>query len=889
MRRIYASIPLLLILTSICIGAADGIDSYVDGLNAMEAGKFKEAESAFAKAIDEDEENADFWIARGVARALSQDPQKSEAYFQRALKLQPNIEEARLWWASAAAMQGDFMRDSTIYPYAQHKRPYENRVREVTKRYGQANWELAKAKEEGEEYWDTRKSKADQAAAVKDFPELAQRFVTKVKSTNPTIAQALEARVTKKIESSDPAGSLDDLNRLLAQRPDDLKLLTMHAGVALAQGAPAVARAEYTRVLTAGDNADAFAGRACAAAMMGDVHRAQGDLAIASSLKPAAAAQYKSTVEDALKKNTVAATKADLPKMLDALRDHAAQTSKWEDLVAEAAALIRASNRERLRSDELYSVRLRELKLNCSQNPTDATALAELGEFLYRNAVDSRGERVEPRAVHQPYRPMTKQSQAREVAQAEAAVDRALALDANELKAMTFKAACLIWRLKWGDAETLLKRALAIRADDPMVLRLFAQVLDHAAGVKAAKAASLRAVDSWSDLNYIYWRYPSQAELEQADEYDQQADRMWKLAEQAMESAAAARKGTAEGFYYQGVLERRRGQGQAARASYEKAIEMNPDFLDARDELVSVCSAMGDVEAALSAQAYADNLVHTTAGPELRLTWLMIPRTKFKTARLALDAAASFDAADPRVAAYRGMLAIEREDPEGAMAWYRAAAALLEARGRMNGISASVPPMQAMLEPEDVALATAVNLRAALLLLEQNRTEEAAELFRAIAAIEPRVNRDNLYKPIAAAMLPDATMDPNRVPEADHLAYYLAWAHYGIAKSLMKQGKPAEAMAEAKRAQSYLQDKPPTADAGTRIREVTTRATILMARIALDSGDVETARNIAMAYGRPWGLPKDLEQELRQLQDDLRKRRDSDEPPPPPSNRRRGR
>src|SRR5207249_6150761 len=136
-----------------------------------------------------------FYIARGVARALGEQPKKAESDFNRALKLHPNDDEARLWLASAVAMQGDFMRDSTIYPFAQFNRPYENVVREVTKDYGQAVWRTAEAKRDNYDDPDLPKVLAEQKQAIAKFPDLANRFVARAKSANPKLATVLIDRV----------------------------------------------------------------------------------------------------------------------------------------------------------------------------------------------------------------------------------------------------------------------------------------------------------------------------------------------------------------------------------------------------------------------------------------------------------------------------------------------------------------------------------------------------------------------------------------------------------------------------------------------------------------------------------------------------------------------
>jgi Tfp pilus assembly protein PilF len=850
--------------------AQDGLDHFVDGLELLSNNKFKEAQAKFALAIEADEENHDFYLARGVARLLCEELDKAESDFNRALKLKPNWNEGRLWLSGVVDMKGDFMRSGTIYPPAQHNRPYENYVRETTRVYGQGNWMQEMARRDNYRGPDVDKAIAAQRDVVRTkFPELAQRYVARVKSTNPSIAKILETRVADNLQKRvDAGGTIEDLNRLLEARPEDPKLLKLHAAASLAQNAPALARLEYTRVLTlAGDDAESFVGRARASALMGDGPRARKDLQIAQSLNAELAEQARPTIEADLQKSAVAAAKEDLPNLLIALHESAKTSASAKDLVEQASRFLRAAHPHRLRYDETYYDALRELRLAALRAPSTAGALADLGEYLYRHAVNVRGDSVEPRATYTAFRPMSQQKL--ELDEAEAALDRALQTDPNSVKALTYKAACRIERQQWGDAETLLKRAIELTPDDPAVLRLFAKVLDHIAAVNAAQARGLRSPTTWEDVNYIYTRYPSQAELAQAAELDRIAQRLWSIAEHALRNAITLRRGTHEGHFFQAVYDRRRGQLESARDSLLKAVELAPERVEYRDELISILARLGDLEGALRQKLAADNLFSTTCGPLLRLTWLSIPKTKFKSARTALDLAATIDAADPRVAAYRGVLAEEREDFEAAMAWYRVSAAICEARAREEGVSPSQPAVRAKLNPQDIALFVAVHHRAAMTLMKQKRIPEAAELLKTVAAMETRVDKDRLYVPLASAMIPDAAMDATQVPPADHLAYYLAWAHFVIARDHLDAGRAGDAKKHAHQSVGYLERKPPTIDAGNRMRPVTQLASILYARACIRTGDLDQARQAAMAYGRMVPRESELQDQVDLLLDEM--------------------
>src|SRR5207237_10910027 len=138
-----------------------------------------------------------------------------------------------------------------------------------------------------------------------------------------------------------------------------------------------------------------------------------------------------------------------------------------------------------------------------------------LAEFLSRQAVTRHYEKVEPRSPMLPYRPQDTDA---ELAYALKTCDAALAKDPNNVKALTYKASCLMSMVQWADAETLLRKALDINPDYGPLLESFARLLNHAAAVRAVNAAGLRTTQTWEDLSYRYYRYPTQAEFAQADE-----------------------------------------------------------------------------------------------------------------------------------------------------------------------------------------------------------------------------------------------------------------------------------------------------------------------------------------------------------------------------------
>src|SRR5207248_4433839 len=170
-------------------------------------------------------------------------------------------------------------------------------------------------------------------------------------------------------------------------------------------------------------------------------------------------------------------------------------------------------------------------------------------------------------------------------------------------------------------AEPPLRTALHPNPDYGPLLESFARLLNHAAAVRAMNAAGLRTTRTWEDLTYRYYRYPTQAELAQADELDAQAQRLWNLAQAHLERPAQKYAGKSLRFYYAGVLARQRGQIDQAVAAFEACVKLDPNHESAWDSLAELYSASGISDKAAEAKSNAVNLTHTTAGHMLAYVW----------------------------------------------------------------------------------------------------------------------------------------------------------------------------------------------------------------------------------------------------------------------------
>jgi tetratricopeptide (TPR) repeat protein len=823
-------------------GAAD----YLEGLTSLGEGKFGDAVTQMGRAVDADEENPDYRIGRAVALIFSEKMADAEKDLQRALKLRPNDRSARMWLASAAAMQGDFQHDSDIYPFATFGASFDNAVRAMSHHYGQYGWELAEARRVGGGQVGAQ-TRADYANAKAQFPILARQFATNaevsLQANNPALAGVVRDRALARVQQKDYAGALPDITRLMSSTPDDPQMMNAQAQCLLALGNPFLARAEATRVLTQElDNADAFATRAVAAATMGDQHRADSDLKIIAQIAPAKLEEVQAAVSAAEAQSPPGFKANELVARVNELHQLAADHKPWDALVSEAISINKGQNDARRHFDEDYQDRLRGLTLAAQNAPRDAEALAAMGKFLYDGAIDVPGEAVEPRAQFRSYRLLDQRGQQQELARAGQSLDAALSIDARNMLAITSKAELLIHDGQWGDAETLIRQALAIKPSDPRLLDLFARVMDYAASVRNYKAAQLRTPRTWIGGMYIWTWYPSQSELDAADQYDQQADQLWNIANNAMQSAAQALKGTAEGFNYASVIASRNDNIDEAIADLQSAVKLAPENAEYHDALAGLYDQKGEVEAAANERTIGVNLVQTTAAPLLRLAWQQIPRTLFKSARETLNRAIALDAADSRSTAYLGMIAADDSKLDEAGPWMTAAAALDEAEGRFEGRSATSSATGAV-PPSRIGLGMSLDLKAAGFDLQQKQPQLAAAMLQLAIAAGSRVPTESLYTPTASSMLPDSNVTDNsvQVPPAHSVGTMLAWAHLYLGRALIAESKADDAIAQYRDVLALQSAIPPTVDGGTEIRNPVAYAAYSLAYNAMQHNQPKAA------------------------------------------------
>ncbi len=837
--------------------AAPGTEAYLLGLESLAQARYPAAVTSFSEALNAEPENPDYLLARAVALVFSEQFKPALQDLDRADRLRANHNDTRLWRASAVAMTGDFMNSSRLYPFAQHNKPYENAVRAMSHAYGEANFR----KTMGDQL-AVQQALPAQETARRQFPELARGFVERVKPQG-AVSKTLRQRGIDRYNQGDYANAYPDLLAAYTADPNDIVLRYHLAGCRLATKAAEAARLDYTACLQA-KPAWAFAalGRAYALAELGDEPGAQRDLARAQRLKPELDDKFAADVAKRLSRTRVTGA---AEQQLEALLEAARQNAAWDQLLQNASRVIAAAQTNRLRADERYEIERSRLSLATWEKGATADAWAALGQYLFTEAFVVMGESVEPRVKMLPYRAHDEKS---ELADAEAALDRALQLDSNHAVALAFKGGCLLKRHQnWQAANQYLERALQRAPRDPRILELYAQVMDYAAYVQAVAAANLRSVDTWEDEYYVYYRYPSQAELKQAAELDRLAQDMWRRARGALEQAAAAQPNQPTAPYYRGVIAQRDRQYAQAAQHFQQATKLKPDYLEAWQRLSIVQAAQGQTRDAISAQSRATNLVHTSAASMLKLVWLDLPRTAYQSAGAGVAQALALDAADPRGVAYRGAIARAQENWREAAACFVAAAALERQRQALAGVAFDAPAVR--YTAEQAARLIAYNTAAVEALLRTNQAQLAQFLLKTNFALHASTPADQRYQFTPWALVPAVPDDPNRLPDEPNIETNITWSALYAGRLHLAQRNYDAAMQQFQWAANHESRKPPTMDQGMAIRIPGLWAKLGLVDAALQQGNARLASQMMQNYGHPTIAPTAMREEADRLRNAL--------------------
>jgi tetratricopeptide (TPR) repeat protein len=764
--------------------------AYLAGLDALSAGRTADALAAFTKTTDADEENADYRTARGVAMVLSEKFPDAIKELQRSLRLRAGDWETKAWLAAAYKMGGGPSTGAQYTSYAPTGRgavkadlDYSIFVSTMSQHY----WQAATHGQ----YTDPKTNKAMNAKDIvaAEFPRAAAMFAQRRQTlgtaaggpANPQLAAVMLDRVKVNMQARQCAAAIKDLDSLLAAAPQDDALLLLHADAALALGDYSGSRTDYTRVLT-GQPAlpAAYLGRAQAAAHLADGERAHADLAVAKKLG--------SKDVDAIAKEAdrvLSGIKTPNPTEAAAQFEKAATDAQAGPKLVELALAVEQSvNAHRLRYDEIYQDRIRVLDEALRAAPTNPDRLADFAEFLFQES-NAPFEQVEPRSwpIYYRYVPQavpkfgtageilpapSPQRTAREVARASALADEALKINPNHVRSLGIKGTILNSQGEYEQARDVLDKALAIKPEDPTLLRersVSEQAIarQDQLAAEALRNPKISTVDNGNGTFTTTTIYPSAADLARAAELEREAKESHEKAVVDMTKAQKLTAGTAIGAYYQGLVDYAYHDLKGAQADYQQAVKLDPKFRDAWEQLAKVDLELKLPEEWAAARAGEMSSIQTTAAPWLVAARGNILHTQLKTARESLAAARQLDPADARANVYQAVIEAGNDKPDAAIAQYRMAIALEEARNLLHGRNLSQPgPLP--LEPRDIALTLALRNRAAAILFQQGQTDGASQLFQANVTFLSSLAPEKLATSLPQAVLPSSTADPNAVP-----------------------------------------------------------------------------------------------------------------------------
>jgi hypothetical protein len=844
-----------------------GTTAYIEGVQALRGGNFRAAVDALNRAVQAEDSNPDYLRARGVANTLAESFPAAIADLERVMRLSNGADrEAKLWLATAYRMSGDVAKGAQNFSMGGSvPNDYANMV------YNLMGMEYWQSSTKGS-YWDASQRRNVQVSApVKRlFPDAAREYADRHEATGAAASAVVTERTAADLQRGDFASALHGVQMLRRTKPEDPTLRGKYAQALLGAGDGLHAREEFTRVLCVEPLwTDGYLGRAQAAALIGDMRRANADLDSATSLG-ANASSAKTRVTQLMGQAAPDSGPDPLAALARSDADIGAQANA-------ALAALRRSNNTRDRYDEMYQDRIRVLAQAVRDDARNPDRPESLARFLFSNrAVPTVWNG--PRAT-EALRPQSKTEEQAEIARALSLTEAALKLDARWANAMATRGLILYAIGRRQESEQMADRGLEIEPQNLRLLRLKAQLLIDTAAELRARAAGLRSprVESHdeqrSDGVYrVTTTYPPTAEaLAEARVLDARAA---EVEEAARKGSAAAKR--VDGEVIPALLKRAddglaRGDVSGAGRALQEAYRYHPDRPELVSRLAELAKRQGDGRGLAIFSLLAKPLRGTTAAPELKTAWEAIVRTDWPAAEAALGQASQRDAVDARIFAYRAVVAQHRaRDAAAARRDRRIALALEEGRARLMGTSFLGEPRQPVdtIDLQETSLQTAVRLSAGDAELAARGAESALDMFGTVVALDRRFDKDLLILPMPTALLPDPTAEPNTIPEPPTLASLIALARLGKAQALSALGRPGDAQREYASVRASLANWPATSPKPNQMLLAASKARLGQAEAAYAARNYDEAFRLLTFDGWP-ALPDDMKARIKKLEDDV--------------------
>ena len=479
------------------------------------------------------------------------------------------------------------------------------------------------------------------------------------------------------------------------------------------------------------------------------------------------------------------------------------RSTPFNEQLVTANALLKVSNAKRLRGNETYSDRRRQLSWYLAESPKDADRLAKYGRFILEElVVDSHW--IESRGYLYSYRLQGKTLRQTEVNTAKQYFQQALKSDPHHVLALVGLARIAFDDRRYGDAERYLKRAMSGGKPDAEVLYMMRNVSAIASGQQSAHSIGLRVVEHWTEKYgnkvYEYTRYPSQAELAQARRHDAHATRLLYLSKDYRNKVLAMRSDDARTHDYIGTLAFEMKDYQAVKKAYQRAIELDPENMDYHTALANAYARLKDIDGFLKQASYARNKIHTTAGTRLHWAWGLIEKSDWKNATNILEEAMEIDPGASLPFAYLGKIAEGQGDVTNAKAYYNAAIIMEEAHGRQRGVLYG--NAQGTLSANRLSRTVALRTRMALL-VEKTNPAYAQRLYLTNIKLEPSLGDQALREKVFLAIMPQPGANQKRRPRAPLFGALMRTNRAFLAYQLYQAGKYSEAVKHFKALRQY--------------------------------------------------------------------------------------
>jgi Flp pilus assembly protein TadD len=793
-----------------------GMLAFLRGLDLLGAFHPIKAIASFSEAIESDNENADFYTARGAAYVVAQKMQAGIPDLERATQLNPEKVLASRMTRLAYLMLGDQLKASKFYGHGSTD-DIDFLITELGNAYGQRTTSRQRG------YRQDARSQQKANASVQKLRTVASLVARSFQTGDAKSAQALFALGVDQLSNKDFAGARRSFHNVVLANPADWSGRYYYARALLETGDPELARGELTYVLCwMRFLPEAFVVRSMCAAKQNDLKRAKADLDTAKKLDPAGAADAESAVAQAQQQSPPAGAEKDAAAW-DRLLASAKDKRPFDDLVTAALELRRSVDARRLRCDEVYQDRLHELSSAARAQPGNADRLADMAEYL-RDNNEVLSLRVAPNGGVHFLRQQTKESSDAEIGLAFALTDEGLAADPQHARSWAVRSTILLHNYnKLQEAEQAANSAIRFDARLTAGHMALSDCYKAYAARLRQKAIALRTPKTGTrrvrvlNQNGGFIRYdselylipPSPAELAQAAECDREAAEYEHKEQDCLNTALACAKGTKEEPFYQALMLYLKSDFAGALPFLQKAVSENPTDPKLTHSLANCLHQLGRDDESMEQYARAVNLRETTAEVWLSVAWNRIERTSWKSAREALLRARETDPTDARTAAYWGIVA-ESDTTGGADpdAGLQAALAQEEARARANQTSflASAKPAT-KLSPEEVGLSIMLRLKAAKSIFQTN-PEQAAEYYLTNVAAEPRLSEWNLAKVVFSAMLPSPNRDAKHPADPPPLVSVLKNNRVYAGQALLSAGQAERAAKQFAAAENFANRLP---------------------------------------------------------------------------------